>query len=109
MTPPNEIFPGMTADATTFTLPVSIFANHNMTSATVDPTTGNGEQMIMSILGRMFEWYNDKVAPKPTNAVLAFRSSSVAGSGNYQGKLPVYYNVNAFVNYPEGSVADEAP
>ena len=78
---PGDFISSWQEDGTTISFPIASLSNHNLTAANADATTGDARQTILSLCGRMFEYYNELTTQPDFKDIAGVVQSFVAAPG----------------------------
>lgn len=101
---PTAIFPGWTYADGTITLPRTDL--YGLSASDCDPVTGDGRKVILAVLKTAYERYNE-MAEKPAGMMLRYEPGQFVTYGDFMEKVKSIFRVNAYVLFPEETIAPE--
>lgn len=92
------------ANDTDVAFPISSLTG--LSASAANGVSGDARQVAVSIMKQIFVWYN-ALSVKPEALTVQYRSSGVRTSGAFTGKEAVSVTIQAYVDFPSGTIAGE--
>lgn len=106
---PTLLFPGMTSDGTSITIPIADLSAFGLDAAKANPTTGDSRAILRALAARGYAWYKD-IAPadRPTGINCSVRTSlNQLNHSTYPGALQETIQIVTNLDYPTENIVDE--
>lgn len=102
---PSDLYSGWVVNGSNIEIPLTTFSEFDLTSANADGTTGDARQVLLSLCGKAFEWWND-LTTEPEAAHVKL-TGSFQTSGNLEGNQKTVFTFTFYHGYPGYVIADE--